>query len=115
MGRRITRDRPLSAEEKLKYGEIRRQIAEELPEIARRGRAAKPRILLKHVLSALKRERERQGLSLADVNEKSGIDCRSLTQMENDQDANVTLNTLLRYAEAMGKTLTFQIDDSAGV
>jgi hypothetical protein len=55
MGKRITRDRPLTADEKLKYGDIRRQIADELPEIKRRAQALKPKIRLKQVLYALKR------------------------------------------------------------
>jgi DNA-binding Xre family transcriptional regulator len=111
MGQRITRNRALTEEEKLRYGEIRRQIADELPEIKRRAQAAKPRILLKQVLHALRIERERQGLSLADLNERTGIDRGSLSKLENDEDPNVTMNTLLQYAEAIGKTLTVQIED----
>ena len=111
MGQRITRSRALSEEEKLKYREVRRQIADELPDIKRRARVAKPRILLKQVLQALRQERERQGLSLADLNERMGIDRGSLSKLENDEDPNVTMNTLLRYAEAIGKTLTVQIED----
>jgi DNA-binding Xre family transcriptional regulator len=114
MRERITRNRPLTAEEKLKYGEIRQQVADELPEIKRRAQVAKPRILLKHVLHALKQERERRGLSLTEVNEKTGIDRESLTKMENDLDPNVTVDTLLRYAGAIGKTLTVQVDDYPG-
>lgn len=113
MGRRLTRDRPLTDEEKLKYRAIRRQVADELPDLTRRARAAKPRILLKRVLQALKDEREKQGLSLADVNERTGIDRGSLSKLENDQDPNVTMNTLLRYADAIGKTLTVQIEDQS--
>jgi hypothetical protein len=47
MERRTTRNRPLTDEEKTKYREVRRQIADELPEIRQRSRAAKLRILLK--------------------------------------------------------------------
>ena len=114
MGRRIQRERPLTDEEKLKYREIRRQVADELPDIKRRARKAKPRVLLKQVLHALRQERERQGLSLADLNDRTGIDRGSLSKLENDQDPNVTMNTLLRYAEAIGKTLSVQIEDVSG-
>jgi DNA-binding Xre family transcriptional regulator len=113
MGRRATRERPLSEEEKAKFREVRRQIADELPDIRRRARAARPRVLLKQVLQALKEERQRQGLSLAGMNERTGIDRSSLSRIENDEDPNVTMNTLLRYADAMGKTLTVQIEDSS--
>ena len=111
MGKRMTRDRPLTDDEKAKYGEIRRQVAEELPEIRQRARAAKPRILLKQVLKALKEERERRGISLADLNERTGIDRGSLSKLENDDDPNVTMNTLIRYAEGMGKTIMVELGD----
>ncbi len=108
---RVTRNRPLTEGEKLKYQEIRRQVADELPEIRRRAQAAKPRILLKQVLLALKQERERQGLSLDDLNERTGIDRGVLSRLEIDQDPDITMETLLRYAGAMGKTLMVQIED----
>jgi DNA-binding Xre family transcriptional regulator len=111
MGKRITRDRPLTDDERARNREVRRQVADELPDIERRARAAKPRILLKQVLQLLKKERERQGLSLADMNERTGIDRGSLSKLENDEDPNVTMNTLLRYAEAIGKTLMVQLED----
>jgi ribosome-binding protein aMBF1 (putative translation factor) len=112
MGKRIVRDRPLTDDEKAKFREIRRQVAEEMPEIRRRARAAKPRILLKQVLKALKEERERQGISLADLNERTGIDRGSLSKLENDDDPNVTMNTLIRYAEGMGKTIMVELGDA---
>jgi ribosome-binding protein aMBF1 (putative translation factor) len=111
MRQRITRDRPLTDEERLKYRDIRQQIAAELPDIRRRAQAAKPRVLLKHLLHTLKQERERQGLSLADVNARSGIDSSTLREIESDDDPNVSISTLLRYADAIGKTLTVQIED----
>lgn len=111
MGKRIIRDRPLTDLEKEKYRKIREQVAEELPDIKRRAKAAKPRIRLKYVLKALKEERERQGISLADLNERTGIDRGSLSKLENDDDPNVTMNTLLRYAQGMGKTIMVEIGD----
>lgn len=112
MGKRIIRERHLTDEEKAKYRAIRLQVADELPEIKRRAAAAKPRVRLKQVFKALKEERERQGVSLADLNERTGIDRGSLSKLENDDDANVTMNTLLRYAEGIGKTLTVQLEDA---
>ena len=112
MGKRIIRDRPLTDDEKEKYRKIREQVREELPDIKRRAKAAKPRIRLKHVLNLLKEERERQGISLADLNQRTGIDCGSLSKLENDDDPNVTMNTLLRYAEGMGKTIMVEIGDA---
>jgi hypothetical protein len=113
MGRRIIRNRPLTDDEQRRYAAIRQQVANELPDIKLRAQAAKPRILLRQVLHALKLERERQGLSFADLNERTGIDLGSLTKLENDLDPNVPMSTLLRYAEAVGKVLTVHIEDGA--
>ncbi len=52
------------------------------------------------------------GLSLADVNDRSGIDRGTLSKLENDEDPNVTMNTLIRYAEALGKVILVQLDDA---
>lgn len=111
MGKRITRNRPLTDQQKVKYRTVREQVAEELPEIKRRGKAVKQRILLKQVLGALKKERQRQGMSLRALNERTGIDRGSLSKLENDPDPNITINTLMRYAEAVGKTITVQLED----
>jgi DNA-binding Xre family transcriptional regulator len=111
MGKRITRDRHLTAEEKETYRIVRQQIAEELPDIKRRGRQAKQRLLLKQVIKALREQRQQQGMSLADLKERTGIDRGTLSKMENESDPNVTMNTLLRYAEAVGKTIAVQLED----
>ncbi len=113
MVERIFRKRPLTQEESERYQHIREQVAAEWPELRRRALAAKPRVLLKHVLKILKQERQRQGLSLADVKSRSGIDRGTLSKLENDEDPNVTMNTLIRYAEAMGKTVLVQLDDAS--
>jgi hypothetical protein len=108
---KLPNNRSLTEDEKRHYAEIRQQVANELPDIKVRAQAAKPRILLRQVLHALKLERERQGLSLADLNKRTGIDPGSLTKLEDDLDPNVSMNTLLRYAQAIGKVLTVQIED----
>ena len=115
MGTRITRDRRLTDEEAERYRRIREQVAAELPDIRRRARAAKPRILLKHVLKELRDERQRQGLSLADIHARSGIDRSTLSKLENEEDPNVTMNTLLRYAQAVGKVILVQLAEGAPV
>ena len=88
------------------------QVAAELPDIRRRAQSAKPRILLKCAVKTLKEERQRQGLSLADVKARSGIDRSTLSKLENDEDPNVTMNTLMRYAQAVGKTVLVQLEDA---
>ncbi len=83
MKRRIPRKRRLTDKEANRYRRIREQIAAELPDIRRRAKAVKPRILFKHVLKTLKEERQRQGLSLADVKVRSGIDRGTLSKLKN--------------------------------
>jgi transcriptional regulator with XRE-family HTH domain len=56
-------------------------------------------------LMALRQERERRGLSLGDVAERSGIDKAALSRLENGQVPNPTVNTLARYVRALGKQL----------
>jgi DNA-binding Xre family transcriptional regulator len=112
MGKRIVRRREIAGDELERCRKIRKQVAEELPEIRRWAQSAKPRILLKSAVKTLKEERERQGLSLADVKARSGIDRSTLSKLENDEDPNVTMNTLMRYAQAVGKTVLVQLEDA---
>ena len=107
-GRRIYRK--ASKEERARHAKIRDQIEEELPEI--RNRAQKRLALLRkegtplrQILSALKAERKRQGLSLKDIYDRTGIDRAALSRLENNEDANPTLTTLERYATAVGKEM----------
>jgi transcriptional regulator with XRE-family HTH domain len=65
--------------------------------------AVADRIALRRAVLAMKAERERQGLSLADVSLKSGITAPALSKLENGRNPNPTVNTLARYARALGK------------
>jgi transcriptional regulator with XRE-family HTH domain len=53
----------------------------------------------------LKAERQALGLSLSDLEEKSGIGRSALSRLENDKEPNPTVVTLTRYAAALGKHL----------
>jgi ribosome-binding protein aMBF1 (putative translation factor) len=59
----------------------------------------------------LRRERERLGLSLADVAQRAKIDKAALSRLENGQKLNPTVNTLERYVRALGKRLSWGIAD----
>jgi hypothetical protein len=69
------------------------------------------RVALRRAVLVMKAERERQGLSLADVSLKSGITAPALSKLENGQNPNPTVNTLARYARALGKGIRFSIED----
>lgn len=62
-------------------------------------------------LESLRREREGRGLSLNDLAERSGIDKSALSRLENGRQPNPTLDTLSRYARAIGKRLALSLDD----
>lgn len=107
-GKRIYRQ--ATAEERTRHAQARQQITAELPEIRERAQQRlailkKEGTPLRQVLAALKAERQRQGLSLADINERTGIDRGALSRLENNEDANPTLTTLERYAQAVGKQM----------
>ena len=58
---------------------------------------------VQQALQALKRERERGGLSIGDVAERSGLDRAVVSRLENGKQENPTVATLMRYAAAVGK------------
>lgn len=108
--KRITRDRRLTPEEAAKYKGIREQVAEEMPDlIARHEERMGSRDPLQGVLQELKAAREEKGLSLADLTERTGMDRSALSKLETGQRPNPTLETLVRYAEAVGKRLVVSL------
>jgi len=110
--RRISRDRRLTPEEAAKYKTVREQIAQELPElIARHHDRMEAKELLERVFGELKSEREKQGMSLADVAERTGMDSSALSKLETGQRPNPTIETLARYAQAVGKKLVVGLSD----
>jgi len=115
MARQITRDRKLTPEEAAKYRKIREEVEREKPEIiakAQRARCEARRQQLAAIMRELKAAREAQGLSLADIYERTGMDRSALSKLENVTNENPTIDTLLRYAEVVGKRLQIQVVDS---
>ena len=111
--KRIIRDRRLTPEEAAKYKTIRAQVAEELPDlIARHHERMSALDRLQELLRQLKAAREAKGLSLADVTELTGMDRSALSKLETGQRANPTVETLVRYAEAVGKHLVVSLTDA---
>ncbi len=66
---------------------------------------------LARFIGGLRRRREQAGLSLGDVAERSGIDKAALSRLENGWYPNPTINTLSRYARAIGKRLILALED----
>lgn len=66
---------------------------------------------LAQALSALRAERVRQGLSLADMSERTGIDRGSLSKLETGKVPNPTVGTLGALARALNKRLSWSLAD----
>jgi DNA-binding XRE family transcriptional regulator len=111
--KRITRDRRLTKEEAAKYKAIREQVAEELPDlIAHHHQRMAALDQLQNLLTELKAAREAKGLSLSDLTDLTGMDRSALSKLETGQRANPTVETLVRYAEAVGKRLVVSLADA---
>jgi DNA-binding Xre family transcriptional regulator len=111
--KRLTHDRKLTAEEATKYKSISEQLAAELPDlIARHHERLATLDQLEDLFRQLKEAREAKGLSLADVTELTGMDRSALSKLETGQRANPTVETLVRYAEAVGKRLVVSLSDA---
>jgi DNA-binding XRE family transcriptional regulator len=61
-------------------------------------------------LAGLRRERERQGLSLTDMAERTGIDRATISKLETGKLANPTIGTLGTYAKALGLRLAWTLE-----
>ena len=60
-------------------------------------------------VAELKRRRDEQGLSLATVSERSGLDTGLLSRLENGKILNPMLTTLWRYASALGVQVSLTV------
>ena len=68
-------------------------------------------LLLRQVTSELRRERERQHLTLNEVASRAGMDPAVLSRLETGRSDNPTVETLYRVAAALGKELFCQLRD----
>ena len=111
--KRITRDRRLTPEEAAEYKAVREQVAAELPDLITRHHERMATLdQLQELLKELKAAREAKGLSLADLTKLTGMDRSALSKLETGQRANPTVETLVRYAEAVGKRLVVSLTES---
>lgn len=109
--------RRISEADKAKYASISKQVEKEFPPdgVVRPSRDSNlPASLgdyfdLRALVWELRKAREAQGLSLADVQQATGIDRSALNRVENAQNQNPTVNTLMRYAMAVGRRIKISI------
>lgn len=86
----------------------------EKAEIIAQGREsyARSNAALQETAGALRAERERQGLTLADIEARTGIDRPALSRLESAKNPNPTIATLDKVAGALGRTLRVSLEDS---
>ena len=102
----ITRSEAYRAtpEGQAEQAEVIRKVREEFPPLAIDPELAK-------ALAALRAERERQGLSLSDVWERSGIDRATLLKLETGKVPNPMVGTLRALARSLNKLLSWLLID----
>ena len=115
IGKRIYR--PATVEEQERHKCIREQVQEESPDIEQRARrqlaeAMQRGVTIQHTIALLKSERLKKRLSLADMKERTGIERSTLSRLENDAEANPTVDTLTKYADAVGKKVLVVLADA---
>ena len=111
--KRIRREQQLSPEEAAEYIAVREQVRSELPAlISRHEQRIASLDQLQELLAQLKATRESKGLSLADLTELSGMDRSAISKLETGQRVNPTVETLVRYAGAVGKRLIVTLADT---
>jgi DNA-binding phage protein len=71
------------------------------------GRRDRP---FEQLIITLRAERERQGLSLTEVAERTGIDRAAIHKLEIGLNKNPTCATLARYAEALGVRIKWNLE-----
>ncbi len=111
--KRVIRNRRLTREEAAGYKDIREKISKELPDLIDRHQQRMAALdQLQDLLLQLKAAREAKGLSLSDLKDLTGMDRSALSKLETGQRANPTVETLVRYAEAVGKRLVVTLSDA---
>ncbi len=99
--KRVRRD--LTPAEKKRWQRAVARADAERDEIIDQGRAVlAARRAAVAVLGQLKEERERRGLSLADMMRLTGMSRTAISRLENDRAPNPTVLTFARYAAALG-------------
>jgi hypothetical protein len=104
-----------SLSELLESGEIS-QEAYEVAQQCYLERASAARFedeAFRRLVSALKGERERLGISLAEIARSTGIKLTALSGLESGQNGNPTVSILSRYAMALGKKITWRFENGS--
>jgi DNA-binding phage protein len=87
-------------------GQIDRQAYERADRMRTEGPPNRP---FHELIATLRAERERQGLSLTEIAERTGMDRAAIHKLEIGLNRNPTCATLARYAEALGARIEWNL------
>jgi ribosome-binding protein aMBF1 (putative translation factor) len=99
-----------TSEERERLARTAREVELERDEILDEGRTVHERLVA--VGAVMREAREAEGVSLAELAARSGVDEGSLSRMENGRQ-NITLETLDRYSAALGRELSIRLNENA--
>jgi DNA-binding Xre family transcriptional regulator len=68
-------------------------------------------LTLQELLFQVRKERERQQLTLAEMEKRTGIDQAALSRLETGKQINTTFETVARILRALGKELVWSLRD----
>jgi DNA-binding XRE family transcriptional regulator len=114
--RAVRVNRPLTAEQQRRVETARASAEADKDAIIARGR----KIMRQHALATaalretfqlLKQERQTQGVTLQELEDRTGISRGALSRLENDPTPNPTVRTLQRIAAALGKSIIVRLGD----
>lgn len=114
----MSKDRPrrpykkLSPEKQAWLDKVHEEVDAELPEIKAQAKAYLQKLEGgAAIMSALRAERERQGLTIDDLSAKSGIDKEIICDLENEEFPTPDIRTLARLASRLGKRVEYKLVD----
>ena len=107
--------RNLTPDERQRWQRAQKETEGEKAAILAEGRRIKAahnrvKVAVRDALKFLKAERQAQGLSLSEIEERTGIGRSALSRLENETEPNPTVVTLIRYAEGLGKRLVVSFE-----
>ena len=109
----VSTGRRLTADEAARVRQLRDQIDREKPDIIARAKTKFEQVAeLNRVFNELRKCREQKGLSLSDVQDLTDIDRSVISKLETGKRTNYTIDTVLRYAEALGKKVVVSLVDA---
>ncbi len=114
-----TKGKPLAPEEQAKLDEARRiwrspeyqaKLGQDIEAIKKEFPPKEAPPVVVEFLAKIRRERERQGLSLSDLERRTGIKGANLSKLETGKHFNPTIATMETLASALGMRVVLDLE-----